>query len=351
MKPSIKQISDITGFSAATVSNALNHKKGVNKETSEEIFRVAREIGYLDANTISKIKLLIFRKNGLIIDDTPFFTALIDGFEKECRESGYEMALGTVDQRQPDYEEQVRLAMQDPDTAVVLLGTELDKEDLELFSKAPCPLMLLDYWSHNMDFSAVVINNRDSMRKAVRYLASKGHSRIGYLRGDFRILGFRQRETGFREAMKEAGLTMEEGGAITLSTTMDGACRDLQQYLRRYQKQDQDQKQDHIQDQTHGKLPTAFVAENDMIALGAMRAFQAEGIRIPEDVSIIGFDDLPFCEISYPRLTSLRVEKQEMGALAVRRVIEIVKKAPRIHTKTEVCTEFIERDSVKDLRQ
>lgn len=333
MKPSIKQISDITGFSAATVSNALNHKKGVNRETAEEIFRIAREIGYLDANTISKIKLLIFKKNGLIIDDTPFFTALIDGFEKECRESGYEMALGTVDQRQPDYEEQVRLAMQDPDTAVVLLGTELDKEDLGLFLKAPCPLMLLDYWSHNMDFSAVVINNRDSMRKAVRYLVSKGHRRIGYLKGDFRILGFRQRETGFREAMKEAGLSVENGGSITLSTTMDGACRDLKRYL----------------EQEHGELPTAFVAENDMIALGAMRAFQAEGIRIPEDVSIIGFDDLPFCEISYPRLTSLRVEKQEMGALAVRRVIEIVKKAPKIHTKTEVCTEFIERDSVKDL--
>lgn len=332
MKPSIKQISDMTGFSAATISNALNHKKGVNKETSEEIFRVAREIGYLDMNTVSKIKLLIYKKNGLIIDDTPFFTSLIDGFEKECRESGYEMALGTLDRRQPDYEEQVRLALGDPDTAVVLLGTELSKEELWGFKDSSSPLMLLDYWSHNMDFSAVVINNRDSMRKAVRYLAAKGHKRIGYLKGDFRILGFKQRETGFMEAMKEAGYPVEDRFVITLSTTMDGACRDFQEHL-----------------SVHKELPTAFIAENDMIALGAMRALHASGYKVPEDVSMIGFDDLPFCEISYPRLTSLRVEKQEMGALAVRRVIEMVKKNPHINTKTEVCTEFIERESVRDL--
>lgn len=320
----------MTGVSAATVSNALNRKKGVNKETAERIFQTAREIGYVNGGGISKIKLLIYKKNGQIIDDTPFFTALIDGFEKECRESGYEMLLGTLDRRQGNYEEQFQQAFQEMSTAVVLLGTELSGEDLKAFREVGSPILLLDAWDSEMEFSAVVINNGDSMRKAVDYLVKKGHRRIGYLRGDFRILGFRQREHGFREAMEELDCPVDPGHIVTLSTTMDGACNDMGEYLK----------------QKPG-LPTAFVAENDMLALGAMRAMRLAGIRIPEDVSMIGFDDLPFCEISYPRLTSLRVPKQEMGALAVRRMIEIMKKDVGIHTKTEVCTEFVERDSVK----
>ena len=191
MKPSIKQISEMTGVSVATVSNALNRKKGVNKETAERVFQAAREIGYLNGGTISKIKLLIYKKNGLIIDDTPFFTALIDGFEKECRESGYEMLLGTLDCRQENYEEQLHQALNEMDTAIVLLGTEMSQEDLNTFRQVSSPMLLLDTWDSEMAFSAVVINNGDSVKKAVRYLVERGHRELGYLRGDFRILGFR----------------------------------------------------------------------------------------------------------------------------------------------------------------
>ena len=97
-------------------------------------------------------------------------------------------------------------------------------------------------------------------------------------------------------------------------------------------------------------MPTAFFADNDMIALGCIKAFQEFGYRVPEDISVIGFDDLPFCEISSPRLTTIKVFKYEMGQLAVRRVIELMKNGGKINTKTQICTEFVERDSVADLR-
>ena len=108
MKISIRDLSQMTGFSPATISNALNHKKGVNKETAEEIFRIARETGYLSANAVTKIKLLIFKKNGKIIEDTPFFQSLIEGFEEECHRLGYEMVICRADQRDPDYLNQVK---------------------------------------------------------------------------------------------------------------------------------------------------------------------------------------------------------------------------------------------------
>lgn len=330
MKPGIKQISDITGFSPATVSNALNRKKGVNQKTAEEIFRVAQEIGYLNITVVTRIRLVIYKKNGLIIDDTPFFTLLISGIEQECREYGYEMVISNLDQRQADYTEQARQLLNEPGTAIILLGTELSQEELTLYKAANCPILLLDYWSLDMDFNGVIINNADSVRMAVRYLCEKGHSEIGYLKGKFRILGFEQRQSGYHSALKEQGVFYHPEFTVELSTTMNGAYKDMLEYL-----------------QKKPALPTAYFAENDVIALGAMKALQENGYRIPEDISIIGFDDLPFCDISSPGLTSLRVPKQEMGRLAVRRILEMINKHDNIHTKIQVCTEFVERSSVK----
>ena len=95
------------------------------------------------------------------------------------------------------------------------------------------------------------------------------------------------------------------------------------------------------------KLPTALVADNDIIALGAMKAMQDHGLKVPEEVSLIGFDDLPFCSITTPGLTTIRVFKQEMGRTAVRRLIELIRHGDQFVTKSQICTEFIERDSVQ----
>ena len=114
---------------------------------------------------------------------------------------------------------------------------------------------------------------------------------------------------------------------------MDSAYQDMMAYLR-----------------TSPRLPTAYIADNDMIALGAMKALEEHSIRIPEDVSIIGFDDLPYSEICSPRLSSIRVPKQEMGKMAIERLIDIINNGDAIKTKTEVSTEFIVRDSVKRMK-
>lgn len=332
MKVGIKEISAATGFSPATVSNALNRKKGVNKDTAAKILKTAKELGYSSELSITKIRLVIYKKNGLIIEDTPFFSLIIDGFEKECRANGYEMALTYIDYRSHDYERQLSALLEDTTSAITLLGAELDNTDFERFKKAKAPIMTLDYWDSDMTCNGVFINNRDSARAAVEFLYDKGHRKIGYLRGNFRIKAFCSRNSGYRMTMAKHKLALKEEYIITLSTNMDGAYKDMLNYLA-----------------SNPELPTAFFADNDMIALGAMKALKECGYRIPQDVSIIGFDDLPYSEISSPRLTSLRVPKQEMGKIAVRRMIEIIKHSDDTILKIQMCTEFIERDSVKDL--
>ncbi len=329
MKISVRELSRITGFSPATVSNALNHKKGVNKETADIIFKAARDSGYLSENAVTKIKLVIFRKNGSIVDDTPFFPALIHGFEQECRHYGFEMVLCHVDQREENYEHTVRNLLFEAGSATVVLATEMQGDDLDLFRNPPCPLVILDYWDEAMELNAVLINNADAARMATEYLIRNNHKDIGYLRGSYRIKGFRSRYTGYQIALKKHGLPCKEENSFTVSTTMNGAYQDMLKLL-----------------EEKKKLPTAFFADNDMIALGAMKALKEKGYRIPEDVSIIGFDDLPFSEIASPRLSTMRVPNTEMGKIAVRRVVELINGRDSIVTKTQVCPTLVVRDSV-----
>ena len=333
MKVNIKQISEQTGFSPATISNALNRKRGVNKETAETIFKVAKELGYITDIGITKIKFVMYRRNGQILDDTPFFTLMINGAERACMDAGYEMMMVHVDRFSSDYEEQVEALINDTSSALVLLGTEVIGEDLKPFRDCKCPIITLDYCTADMAFSGVAINNEDSFALATRYLIDLGHTDIGYLSGKFRIRAFRLRNRGYQKAMNAAGLMIKPEFRVPLSTSMDSAYQDMIAYL-----------------QTSPKLPSAYIADNDMIALGAMRALQEYRIRIPEDVSIIGFDDLAYSEICSPRLTSIRVPKQEMGKMAIERLIDIVNHGDAVKTKTEVSTEFIIRESVKRLK-
>lgn len=333
MKVSIKSISEKTGFSPATVSNALNHKKGVNAETAAEIFRVARELGYISEIRISKVKFVIFRGSGKIIDNSPFLSAMIDGVEKGCRQFGLEMTICNLSKHDITYREDVERLIHDSASAVIFLGTELMEEDVGLYKGADCPFVMLDYWAWDMSFNGVLINNKDSAGKAVEYLIEKGHREIGYLRGDFRIKAFRSREMGYEFALKNAGIPVKNEYIVTLGTDMNTAYRGMTDFLKK-----------------RPKLPTAYYVDNDMIAIGAMRALQESGYRIPEDVSLIGFDNLPFSEICFPPLTTIDVPNKEMGLLAVKRVVDVIK-GDKIKTKMQVCTSFIERSSVLDRRE
>lgn len=334
MRTTIRTISEATGFSPATVSNALNNKRGVNPATTETIMRVARELEYFEEPILKRILFVMYKTNGLITDDTPFFNLIMDGFQNECKRLGFEMVMQYLDRREEDFEKRVHELTKNSQATVVLVGAELMDEDFHFFENAKCTLLTLDYWNETMDCNGILINNEDAVIKAIHYLAEKGHEEIGYLRGAFRIKAFEAREAGYQRGMSLHRLTCDPANSITVSVTMDGAYQDMQAYLR-----------------TQPKLPTAFFADNDMIALGCMKAMLEAGIQIPEQVSIVGFDDLPFSEISTPRLTSLRVPKQAMGEMAVQRIVEMRKAEQAIKTKILVCPDFIERDSVKENRK
>lgn len=335
MKVSIRQISEITGFSQATVSNALNNKKGVNPETARQILEAARACGYQGSRKISGIRFVIIKNGGQVVADTPFFSALIEGVENESREAGYEITLLNLDSKQPDYQQQLQVLLADPSYAILLLATELTEEDIVPFAKAAAPLVVLDAWFEKTVFDCVLINNLDSVKEATQYLLACGHKKIGYLKSKIRIRNFRYRGLGWMLALQGAGLAPDPDFIFSLTPTVEGAHQDMGRLL-----------------ESNPALPTAFFADNDIIALGAIKALNEHGVTIPKDVSVIGFDDLPFCRISTPMLTSIRVDKEEMGRVAVRRLVERINNGNSdVRVKIEICNTLMKRDSVAVLEQ
>ena len=322
MKVNIRKISEETGFSMSTVSNALNRKKGVNKETAEKILKVAEELGYRVDEEITKIRFVIFRRNGLIIDDSTFHPSVIEGVEHQAKLMGYETVFCYVDIHDPDYQEQLYDILSDMQSAVVLLGTEMLEEDYEPYAGAKNRIILLDGRCDKYAFDSVL----------VEYLVEKGHTKIGYLRGEFRIQAFRSREAGYRQVMNQHGLPAKPEYTATVGTKIETAYQKMKEYL------------DHAKE-----LPTAFFADTDVIAIGSMQAMKEYGYDIPGDISVIGFDNVAYGMVSDPPLSTVHVYKQELGARAVRELLSADRTDSKAKVKIQVCADFIERGSVKEI--
>ena len=333
MKVNIRKISEDTGFSISTVSNALNRKKGVNKETAKKILEAAQELGYNMEEKVTKIRFVIFRRNGLIIDESLFHPAVIEGVERQAKAMGYEMVFCYVDIRDPGYKEQLADILADMQSVVILLGTEMLEEDYEPYADAKNQIILLDGRSDKYVFDSVLINDTEAAIEAVEFLVKKGHTKIGYLKGEFRIQAFRSREKGYYHVMNQYGYPARPEFIVTLGTRIETAYQKMKEYLARTK-----------------EMPTAFFADNDVIAIGSMQAIKEYGYQIPEDISVIGFDDVSYGIVSDPPLSTVHVYKQELGARAVRELLSADGRNSDVKVKIQVCAKFVERGSVRELK-
>lgn len=338
MRIKLKDIAEAANVSVATVSLALNNKKGVSKIKREEIISVARRLGYKfeehhPDEQANVIRFVIYKRHGYVVSDTPFFSNLIEGMQRECRDNDYEMVISHITKNEENYQEIIEDIKNDRACGIIILATEMYQNDLDYFRGINKPLILLDSYLKHEDYDFILINNTSAAYKATNYLINNNHRKIGYLHSSVHINNFYYRQQGFREALSDHGLEFDPGYLFELEPTLEGSYKDMKALL---------------SGRLH-HLPTAFFADNDIIAFGALRAMKEFGLKIPEDISIIGFDDMPYCLISNPRLTTIRVFKHDIGRLAVKRLLEKIKLADEVIQKIEVATELVERESVKRL--
>lgn len=333
MKTIMQDIAKLAGVSPGTVSNALNNRKGVGKDTKIKIIKIAEEMGYFHNNKKNEekvIRLIIFKKHGYVVSDTQFFSALINACENECREKGCELLISQIIHGEHDKEDVFKIINQNKIDGILLLATEMNEEDFSYFENNDIPIVILDNYFETKSYDYVLINNLSGAYNATNYLIKNGHDRIGFLGSSVNIRNFEERYNGFKKAINDSKLVFDENDTILVEPTLDGAYKDMKKYLLG----------------NKDKLPTAFFALNDIIALGAIKAMQEESIDIPNKISIVGFDDIPFSSLSNPNLTTIKVYTDELGTLAVKKLLEKIDGEDEVCLKIQIDTKLVERDSV-----
>lgn len=335
-----KELAALLGVSPSAVSIALNGKDGIGEETRRTILEAAKKHGLAKApkraGAPRYISLVIYKKHGLVYGDTPFFSAVTEGIGRRCAALGYDLQVSYFYAGQ-DAAEQTRLLSRSGCAGILLLATEMDLADARQFVRVKKPLVVLDSYFETLALDSVVINNVQGAYLATRHLIEAGHTRIGHLASSTPINNFQERHEGFLKAINQSPDTQEcIYNTVQVASTQEGAYRDMCAWL-----------------QAGRSLPTAFFADNDIIALACMRALAEHGWQVPRDVSIIGFDDMPLASMASPQLTTVHVPKEELGEEAVDRLHARLAgagrprcDAGRATAKTAVNTRLVLRGSV-----
>ncbi len=335
MKLKIKQIAQEAGVSLATVSLVINDKPGVSEATRNKILEIINSHGFTtnltqvdNTNSSKSIRFLKFKKFGLVVDENGFIGSLIDGVDIGARKLGYDVVITTI--LEDNKQSVLEMVKNDPRDGLIILGTELNSDDLKYFKDISVPIVLVDSYFEFEDYDCVVMNNTDAAYKAVKFLYEQGFRNIGHFESSVIINNFTERKEGYIKALNTLGLEYKPEYTFKLESTMEGAYRDMKRIL-----------------QTNPKLPQAIFSDNDTIAVGAIKALKEFNVKIPEDISIIGFDDIPFCLMIEPALTTMKILKEEIGSMAAKRLIEKIETNDTSVIKARVGAEIIERKSTR----
>lgn len=334
-----KQLAQKLNLSEAAVSMALNNKPGVSTSTRKRVLDAAKEYGYdfsrlaesnFSSSTASMngtVYFILYRRHGAVVSDTPFFSQLAQGIDEGCKQNHYYLNVSYLYEGDP-----VSSFLSDILRAgckgIILLGTEMQAEDLAPFSDLPVPLVLLDTYFESLEANYVIINNIQGAYLACSHLISKYKVQPGYLHSSYSINNFQERADGFYKAIRQSGMSASKSPVCSLSPSIEGAYADMLSLL------------------NQGEEPSrCYFADNDLIACGAIKALQEKGYRIPEDVAVIGFDNMPVASYITPPLTTVHVPKQYLGRIAVDRIHELIHNSDSHAIKIEVSASLIRRKS------
>jgi Transcriptional regulators len=336
----IVDIAKVAQVSPATVSLALNGKPGVSDEVKERIIALAREFGYkiraeerFAKSAEATIRFLKIVKHGHIVNErhNAFIADYLEGLQTRARESDYKLEVAFYDK--VPIEEIVAANRDLSAKGLVVLGTELDEKDIAVLDELELPLVFIDTFNPSIARDCVDMNNTDEVFRIVRHLVECGHRDIGLVKGSIETRNFKMRENGFREALEYFSIPFRKDAVFAVDPTYEQSRADMERLL-----------------DEGRRLPGALFCVNDIVAYGCMKAIRARGRSIPDDVSIIGFDDLPTSAMSDPPLTTIRVSKRQIGrramALLLGRIEEGRDDKPE---KVLVGGELILRQSVKSI--
>jgi LacI family transcriptional regulator len=341
-KPTIQDVADRAGVSKATVSAVLNDKSTVKESTREQVLAVIRQLSYRPSPSARRrLASAATRSVGFVLREiaNPYYSEIIRGAEDVLRDQGY-VVLVAASEGDPGAEQRIINAFMQKDVDGLLLTPALDREtDLahifDLKRRNICFVLLEEI--HGIQANLVDVDNVAGAKSAARHLIELGHARIVHFAGPEYSLHSQERLDGVRAAYSESHLVYSDEVVVRAGDSLaDGYRAGLRYFGAR----------------SPAERPSAVTCYNDLVALGLCRALHELGIRVPEDVSVVGYDDLQILDFVQPGLTTVRVPKREVGRLAAEILHEEIgspdARAPR---KIYLRAELVVRSSTAPIRK
>jgi LacI family transcriptional regulator len=321
----ISDVARVAGVSVATVSKVINDRYGVSAATFENVTRVVAELGYESSLIASSLRRQHTNVIGVLVTGfEPYSVELLKGISTAAHGTGYELLAYSgplTDEPSPGWERRSlsRLAGTLIDGAIVVTPSAL-------LPDASIPVVAIDPHAGRGGPATVDSDNRGGAKLATEYLIGLGHRRIAHIRGRVDLESTRQREQGYRSALKAAGIPFDPGIVSAGEYRMQEGASAARELL------------------TGENRPTAIFAANDLSAIGALATARELGFRVPEDLSVMGYDDIPDAAAADPPLSTVAQPLATMGATALRVLIKLLSGAEgQRHLKLK--TKLIVRDT------
>lgn len=334
MSATAKEVAKALGLSQAAVSMALNNRPGVSTATRKLVVETAEAMGY-DFSRLEwkeevkgSIYFICCQTSSAIFSYTPIFDEILRGAMQECQASRYPVKVQQFYIQQSNLSQQIGDLRVSDCAGIILLGTEMKVEIAREFMSLGVPVVVVDSYFEAVNCSCVLINNVQGAYLATEHLIHKRMQQPGYLKSFVPLRNFDERWEGFQKALRANGMHPSQSIVHTLAPTIEGAQIEMLEIL------------------DHGDaLASCYFAENDLIAIGAMKALQARGYSIPKDIGIVGFDNISESRVMEPPLTTIQVPRTYMGRVAAQQLIASIREPVPHSVKIEVATELVERKS------
>lgn len=330
-----KELAKKLGISATAVSMALNNKPGVSTETRHAIIKAAEMYGYdftklsLKYKPDGKICIILYTSNNAIISYDPIFNELTDGLLRSLKKENYNANVLNFYEKKDDIHSFLGNIRVSNYSGIILLGTELPENIAKQFLSLHIPIVILDSYFKCLDCNHILIDNYQGAYIATNYLITHRRQQPGLLKSSYSAHNFRERELGFREAVKSNGMSPSCSIIHEVAPSIEGAYHDMLELL----------------DQNIS-IADCYFADNDLIAIGVMNALKSIGYSIPENVAIIGFDNILESVVSTPPLTTVNVSRIHMAEVAVKTLLDSIRTIVPYTHKIQISTTLIERNSV-----
>ncbi|RMF03994.1 MAG: LacI family transcriptional regulator [Chloroflexi bacterium] len=335
-RATIKDVAALAGVSYQTVSRVINNQPGVTDSTRGRVEQAIESLGYrpsLAARSLPRRRFFII---GLIIPYTadylfrdPHLLAQISGIDAEANAHGYNVLLSTAGDSGSGLEAYERFVRNQFADGALVIETASGKAGGELLAGQDYPFVGLGYGEATSSPYTVHANDREGARRAVRHLLEQGHRRIGLINGPLTgaVVASEERLAGYRQVLAEADIPFEPALMVYGDYTRASGQAAARQLL------------------AQPNPPTAIFALNDRMAIGAIHAIRAAGLRVPEDVAVVGFDDIPIAADFDPPLTTVRQPSKEVGRMAARMLFQLINGEAVTTAKVVLPAELIIRQS------